>query len=52
MRNFSWMYFTMTGDVESFLLYKEIDHNETPVQLQSGTQLEQEMEFFTAHPLM
>ncbi|PYI51752.1 YqzL family protein [Paenibacillus flagellatus] len=26
MRDFSWKYFTMTGDVESYLLYKEIDH--------------------------
>ncbi|WP_082083932.1 YqzL family protein [Paenibacillus beijingensis] len=25
MRNFSWTYFTMTGNVESFLLYKEMD---------------------------
>ncbi|MGG1635812.1 hypothetical protein BK120_07730 [Paenibacillus sp. FSL A5-0031] len=24
MRNFSWKYFTLTGDVESFMLYKEI----------------------------
>ncbi|MDF2718731.1 MAG: YqzL-like protein, partial [Paenibacillus sp.] len=26
MRDFSWKYFTMTGDVESYLLFKEIDH--------------------------
>jgi hypothetical protein len=26
MRNFSWKYFTLTGDVESFMLYKEINH--------------------------
>ncbi|MFC4778513.1 YqzL family protein [Paenibacillus sp. GCM10023252] len=25
MRNFSWKYFTMTGDVESYMLYKEMD---------------------------
>jgi hypothetical protein len=25
MRDFSWKYFTMTGDVESYLLYKAID---------------------------
>lgn len=24
MRDFSWKVFTMTGDVESYLLYKEI----------------------------
>lgn len=29
MRDFSWKYFTITGDVESYLLYKEIDHRET-----------------------
>ncbi|GAA3403811.1 YqzL family protein [Paenibacillus hodogayensis] len=28
MRDFSWKYFTMTGDVESYLLYKEIDHQD------------------------
>ncbi|MBD2861752.1 MULTISPECIES: YqzL family protein [Paenibacillus] len=26
MRDFSWKYFTMTGDVESYLLYKEFDY--------------------------
>ncbi|MGO4541147.1 YqzL family protein [Paenibacillus sp. 2TAB19] len=25
MRDFSWKYFTLTGDVESFMLYKEMD---------------------------
>lgn len=25
MRNFSWKYFTLTGDVESFMLYKEVN---------------------------
>jgi hypothetical protein len=25
MRDFSWRYFSMTGDVESFLLYKQMD---------------------------
>lgn len=25
MRNFSWKYFTLTGDVESFLLYREVE---------------------------
>ncbi|OXM15621.1 YqzL family protein [Paenibacillus herberti] len=25
MRDFSWTYFTITGDVESFLLYKEVN---------------------------
>ncbi|MEV5028622.1 YqzL family protein [Paenibacillus sp. LPE1-1-1.1] len=25
MRNFSWRYFTLTGDVESFMLYREVN---------------------------
>lgn len=25
MRDFSWKYFTLTGDVDAFLLYKEVD---------------------------
>ncbi|AZN40481.1 YqzL family protein [Paenibacillus albus] len=25
MRNFSWKYFALTGDVEAFMLYKEIE---------------------------
>lgn len=27
MRDFSWKYFTLTGDVESYLLYKEVHHS-------------------------
>ncbi|WP_127582665.1 YqzL family protein [Paenibacillus koleovorans] len=27
MRDFSWKYFTLTGDVESYLLYKEWNRN-------------------------
>lgn len=30
MRDFSWKVFTMTGDVESYLLFKEIDHQAEP----------------------
>jgi hypothetical protein len=25
MRDFSWKYFTLTGDVESYLLYREVN---------------------------
>ncbi|WP_409341319.1 YqzL family protein [Paenibacillus sp. MBLB4367] len=25
MRDFSWNYFSMTGDVDAYLLYKQID---------------------------
>ncbi|MFC4808239.1 YqzL family protein [Paenibacillus sp. GCM10023250] len=27
MRNFSWKYFTLTGDVEAFLLYREMERH-------------------------
>jgi len=29
MRDFSWKYFALTGNVESYLLYKEIDNRRT-----------------------
>lgn len=25
MRDFSWTYFTLTGDVDAFMLYKQMD---------------------------
>ncbi|MGG1877697.1 YqzL family protein [Paenibacillus cisolokensis] len=28
MRDFSWKYFTMTGDVDAYLLYKEVTGSE------------------------
>ncbi|MEK4249622.1 YqzL family protein [Paenibacillus sp. FSL W7-1287] len=27
MRDFSWKYFALTGDVESYLLYKEVERS-------------------------
>ncbi len=27
MRDFSWKYFMMTGDVDAYMLYKEMDSN-------------------------
>ncbi|NBD22848.1 YqzL family protein [Paenibacillus glycinis] len=27
MRNFSWKYFTLTGDVEAFMLYREMEEH-------------------------
>ncbi|MBO7743830.1 YqzL family protein [Paenibacillus sp. MWE-103] len=27
MRTFSWKYFTLTGDVEAFLLYREMERH-------------------------
>lgn len=32
MRDFSWKYFTLTGDVESFMLYKEMDQHSDSIQ--------------------
>ncbi|MBW7473699.1 YqzL family protein [Paenibacillus oenotherae] len=29
MRDFSWKYFALTGDVDAFLLYKEMDGLQT-----------------------
>ncbi|MCS7463459.1 YqzL family protein [Paenibacillus doosanensis] len=28
MRDFSWKYFSMTGDVDAYLLYKEVSNDE------------------------
>jgi hypothetical protein len=28
MRDFSWKYFSMTGDVDAYLLYKEVLNND------------------------
>ncbi|GGA20508.1 YqzL family protein [Paenibacillus physcomitrellae] len=39
MRDFSWKYFTMTGDVDAYMLYKEVgappekDEQEEPEEL-------------------
>jgi len=32
LRDFSWTYFSKTGDVESYLLYKESNQNELEAQ--------------------
>ncbi|XEC96824.1 YqzL family protein [Paenibacillus tarimensis] len=45
MRNFSWNYFAMTGDVDAFLLYKEVDqHTRTEAAESSGSVPEMENE--------
>ena len=31
MRDFSWKYFALTGDVESYLLYKELDDKQDSI---------------------
>jgi len=28
MRDFSWNYFSMTGDVDAYLLYKQVDERQ------------------------
>lgn len=37
MRDFSWNYFAMTGDIESYLLYKQF---EQPGDHETGEELE------------
>lgn len=44
MRDFSWKYFIMTGDVDAYLLYREMDgdvDDEEEVESQAGYQEEQ-----------
>ncbi|MCQ6558319.1 YqzL family protein [Paenibacillus mendelii] len=36
MRDFSWKYFTLTGDVDAFLLYKEMDQMAASDTMQDG----------------
>ncbi|UVI32145.1 YqzL family protein [Paenibacillus spongiae] len=36
MRDFSWKYFTLTGDVDAFLLYKEMDQIAVSDTMQDG----------------
>lgn len=43
MRDFSWKYFTMTGDVESYLLFKEIDGNQEDESLEEDEPLQEEV---------
>jgi len=37
MKDFSWKYFALTGDVESYLLYKEIYKKDVSLQTDSVT---------------
>lgn len=43
MRDFSWKYFAMTGDVDAYLLYKESDGDST--DLASTTAEEEAVEY-------
>lgn len=43
MRDFSWKYFAITGDVDAYMLYKEVNNqkNETElVELEEPVQVE------------
>lgn len=42
MRDFSWKYFAMTGDVDAYLLYKESDGS---TELASTTAEEEAVEY-------
>jgi hypothetical protein len=40
MRDFSWQYFSLTGDVDAYLLYKEINHDSDPNETEEDLKLE------------
>jgi hypothetical protein len=42
MRDFSWKYFTMTGNVDAYLLYKETDTAQEGEYEEEPQQLEEE----------
>jgi len=35
MRDFSWKYFALTGDVESYLLYREVERHRDSIATES-----------------
>ncbi|MFC6332438.1 YqzL family protein [Paenibacillus septentrionalis] len=35
MKDFSWKYFALTGDVESYLLYKEVERNRDSIDTEA-----------------
>lgn len=47
MKDFSWKYFALTGDVESYLLYKEIYNQDASLQTEITTigDTEEELSF-------
>lgn len=40
MRDFSWKYFSMTGDVDAYLLYKEISNDSEDMLAESEDETE------------
>lgn len=43
MRDFSWIYFTITGDVEAYMLYKEISSGYEPAEEWNEEELEEDL---------
>lgn len=43
MRDFSWKYFTMTGDVDAYMLYKEIDNQANDIEGETEELLQEEL---------
>lgn len=39
MRDFSWQYFTYTGDIDAYMLYKEMDADHELWQMEEEEQL-------------
>lgn len=42
MKDFSWKYFALTGDVESYLLYKDINNQDVSFQSEPIATVENE----------
>jgi hypothetical protein len=43
MRDFSWKYFAMTGDVDAYLLYKEVDANQAVEDIEEDEPFQDEV---------
>jgi hypothetical protein len=43
MRDFSWKYFAMTGDVDAYLLYKEVDANQSVEDIEEDEPFQDEV---------
>ncbi|WP_438346867.1 YqzL family protein [Paenibacillus sp. FA6] len=45
MRDFSWKYFAMTGDVDAYLLFKEAGNTSDPVLFSSDVTVEEKVDY-------
>lgn len=43
MRDFSWKYFMMTGDLDAYLLFKEIDGNQESEHLEEDEPIQEDV---------